>query len=166
MAFQVSYILFSPPSNEPMALLKLLHLLAALIWVGGMFFAYVVLRPAAVQVLEPPQRLSLWNGVFLRFFKWVWSAIVVLLVTGFYLIYLYGGMAHAPRYVHIMLLLGLAMMAIFTYVFFACYAPLSQYVAQQRWDDAGKMLGRIRKLVAVNLTLGLTTIAVVALGRV
>jgi len=147
-----------------MALFKLVHLLATLIWVGGMFFAYVVLRPSAVEVLDPPQRLSLWNAVFIRFFNWVWAAVVVLLVSGFYLIYLYGGMAHVPRYVHIMLLLGLVMMAIFGYVFFACYVPLSLHVAKQRWKEAGEMLGKIRKLVAVNLTLGLLTVGVVVIG--
>lgn len=143
---------------------KLLHLLAALIWVGGMFFAYLVLRPAAVDVLEPPQRLRLWDAVFNRFFNWVWSAIGVLLVTGLYMIYLYGGMAHVPRHVHIMLASGLAMMAIYGYVFFACYVPLSLHVGKQRWKEAAEMLGRIRKLVAVNLTLGLLTFCAVVIG--
>ncbi|PIU17095.1 MAG: hypothetical protein COT19_02630, partial [Gallionellales bacterium CG08_land_8_20_14_0_20_59_87] len=50
---------------------KLIHLLAVLVWVGGMFLAYVVLRPAAVEVLQPPQRLQLWDSVFRRFFNWV-----------------------------------------------------------------------------------------------
>ncbi len=147
-----------------MTLFKLLHLLAALIWVGGMFFAYVVLRPAAVDTLEPPQRLRLWDAVFRRFFNWVWGAIGVLLVTGLYMIYLYGGMAHVPRHVHIMLASGLAMMAIYGYVFFACYVPLSLHVGKQRWKEAGEILGRIRKLVAVNLTLGLLTFCAVVVG--
>lgn len=54
-----------------MLIYKLIHLLAAIVWVGGMFFAYMVLRPAAVEVLEPPARLRLWNVVFRRFFPWV-----------------------------------------------------------------------------------------------
>ena len=56
-----------------MTLFKLIHHLAALIWVGGMFFAYVALRPAAMEVLDPPQRLRLWDAVFRRFFQWVWG---------------------------------------------------------------------------------------------
>ncbi len=148
-----------------MALFKLIHLLSTVIWVGGMFFAFVVLRPATVEVLEPPQRLRLWHAVFRRFFVWVWTAVVALLLSGFYLIHSYGGMAYAPRYVHIMLLLGLVMMAIFAYVFFACYRSLGQHVAGQRWQEAGGLLAKIRKLIAVNLTLGLLTIAVVEFGR-
>ena len=147
-----------------MTLFKLIHLLAVLIWVGGMFFAHLVLRPAAVETLEPPQRLKLLDAVFRRFFNWVWGAAGAILVTGFYLIYLDGGIAHAARHVHIMLASGLAMMAIFGYVFFACYVPFSLHVAKQRWKEAGEILGRIRKLVALNLVLGLLTVSVVAIG--
>lgn len=147
-----------------MALFKLIHLLAVLIWVGGMFFAYVVLRPAAVEVLEPPQRLRLWDAVFLRFFRWVWGTVGVLLVSGFCMIFLYGGFSNAPVHVLAMLAMGLVMMAIYAYVFFACYAPLNLHVGKQQWKEAGEMLGKIRKLIAVNLALGLLTVCVAVIG--
>jgi len=147
-----------------MTFFKFIHLLAALIWVGGMFFAYVVLRPAAVEILNPPERLSLWRSVFRRFFIWVWIAIVVLLVSGLYMIYLYGGMQAVPPFIHAMLALGLLMIVIYSYVFFACYSKLSLLVSEERWKEAGDVLGRIRKLVLLNLLLGLITIAVAKLG--
>ncbi|MGA7595630.1 MAG: CopD family protein [Gallionella sp.] len=147
-----------------MTLFKLIHLLAVLIWVGGMFFAYVVLRPAAVEVLEPPQRLRLWNTVFRRFFVWVWGAVAALLVSGLYLVDLLGGMAHVGMHIHIMLTIGLVMMAIFGYVFFSCYVPFSLNVSKQRWKEAGDLLGKIRKLIAVNLALGVLTVCVAVLG--
>ncbi len=147
-----------------MMLIKLIHLLSVLIWVGGMFFAYMVLRPAAVEILEPPQRLRLWDSVFRRFFNWVWFAIGVLLISGFYLIYLYGGMAYVAYHVHAMLALGLLMMVIYGYVFFACYKPFSLHVSNQGWKAAGELLGKIRKLVAVNLALGLLTVSVAMIG--
>jgi len=147
-----------------MSLLKMIHFLSALIWVGGMFFAYVVLRPAVVEVLEPPQRLRLWDNVFRRFFVWVWTAIAILLASGFFMIYLYGGFAYAPKHVHTMLALGVVMVAIYTYVYFGCYKPLSRLVASQNWQEAGGMLGRIRKLIAVNLALGILTICLAVLG--
>lgn len=147
-----------------MTLFKLVHLLAVLIWVGGMFFAYVVLRPAAVDVLQPPERLRLWNNVFRRFFNWVWGAVAAILASGLYMIYLYGGMSGVPRFVHVMLLLGLVMMGIYGYVFFACYVPLSLHVAKERWKEAGEILGKIRKLVGVNVILGLLTVCVAVIG--
>lgn len=147
-----------------MTFFKLIHLFAVLIWVGGMFFAYVVLRPAAVEILQPPERLRLWDSVFRRFFNWVWGAIGAILLTGLYMIYQFGGIVHVPHYVQLMLLLGLLMAGIYGYVFFACYVPLSLHVANERWKEAGGMLGRIRQLVAINLTLGLITIVVVKIG--
>ena len=147
-----------------MVLFKLIHLLAALIWVGGMFFAYVALRPAAAEVLEPPQRLSLWDAVFRRFFSWVWGAVSILMVSGLYMVYLYGGLAHVARHIHIMLVIGLTMMVIYGYVYFACYVPFSLHVAKQRWKEAGEILAKIRKLIAVNLSLGLLTVCVAVIG--
>jgi uncharacterized membrane protein len=147
-----------------MTFLKLLHLLGVVVWVGGMFFAYVVLRPAAAGVLQPPERLRLWNDVFRRFFNWVWPAIGLILLSGLYLIYQYGGMAHVGHYVHVMLLLGLVMIGIYVYVFFGCYVPFSLHVERQQWKEAGALLGRIRQLVAVNLSLGVLTLATARLG--
>lgn len=147
-----------------MTFFKLIHLFAVLIWVGGMFFAYAVLRPSVVEALQPPERMKLWNAVLRRFFNWVWVAIGVILITGFYLVYQYGGIAHVLRHVHIMLASGLAMMVIYGYVFFACYVPFTLHVTRQRWKEAEEQLDRIRKLVALNLALGLLTILVVEIG--
>lgn len=144
---------------------KFVHVLSVVIWIGGMFFAYMVLRPTAVEVLQAPERLKLWNGVFRRFFNWVWSAIGALLLTGLYMIYLYGGLPHVPHYIHSMLALGLVMVGVYVYVFFGCYVPLSLHVAKERWKEAGDVLGTVRRLVGFNLMLGLLTIGVVMLGR-
>jgi len=149
-----------------MPVFKLIHLLAVLVWVGGMFFAYVVLRPAAVETLDPPQRLRMWDSVFRRFFPWVWGSVGVLLASGLYMVYLYGGFAHVTLQVHIMLVVGLAMMLIFAHVFFALYARLKLNVANQHWKEAGEQLGRIRKLIAMNLVLGILIVCVVMIGAI
>jgi len=148
-----------------MSLMKLIHLLAIVVWVGGMFFAYVVLRTSAAEILQPPERLRLWDKVFSKFFNWVWLAVFLILVSGFYMIYLFGGFSSLPLYINLMLLLGIVMMMIYVYVFFKCYAPFNRFVANQEWPTAGAMLGTIRKLVGLNLTIGLLTIAVAIIGR-
>ena len=138
-----------------------LHLLAAVIWVGGMFFAYLALRPVAGHLLEPPLRLQLWAKVFDKFFPWVWAAIVLLLTSGFWIFFaVYGGMDMVGLHVHLMLLLGLVMMAIFLHIYFAPYRRLNQAVARQDWTAGGAKLNQIRKLIAVNLVLGLIVIVV------
>lgn len=148
-----------------MAVTKLLHVLGVVVWVGGMFFAYLALRPVAAQQLEPPQRLNLWQGVLQRFFFWVWLAVALILGSGSYMMWQLGGMS-APLYVYTMLVLGLIMMLIFAHVYFAPFRRLQRSIAVQDWTTAGAALNRIRIMIAANLTLGFITIAVAAFGRI
>jgi len=142
-----------------------LHILAAVVWVGGMFFAYLVLRPVAGSQLEPAARLPLWTAVFGRFFPWIWLAIVLLLASGFWMISaVLGGMAHAGTQVHLMMALGIVMMLIFLHVYFAPYRRLKQAVGRRDWPEGARQLGRIRILIGVNLVLGLLTVCVAAAG--
>ncbi|MHB0974130.1 MAG: CopD family protein [Thiobacillus sp.] len=147
-----------------MNLTLFLHVLSVVVWVGGMFFAYMALRPVAASVLEPPQRLTLWAGVFGEFFPWVWGAVVLILGSGLYMLMRLGGAA-APHYTLTMLVLGIVMMLIFAHVFFAPYKKLKRAVGEQDWKAGGAALGQIRKLIGINLSLGLLTIAVVFIGR-
>lgn len=145
-----------------------LHLLAAVIWVGGMFFAYMILRPTAASQLPPEQRLPLWSQVFSLFFIWVWLAIITLLITGFWMIHMLGGMGGVDGvgvHVHIMLLIGVFMMLIFMHVFFNPFKKLKWAVAEHDWITGRNNLTQIRKLVLLNLILGLITIIIGASGR-
>jgi len=143
-----------------------LHVLSVVVWVGGMFFAYVVLRPEAASQLEPPERLALWAGVLRRFFPWVFACIGLILVTGFWIIVsVYGGFAALGLHIHLMLGIGIVMMLIFLHVFFAPFKRLKQAVAVADWPAGGRHLAQIRVLVGINLLLGVVTIAIGAGGR-
>ena len=144
-------------------LLLFVHLISVVIWVGGMFFAYVCLRPVAAAQLEPPQRLALWAAVFGRFFPWVWLAVALILVSGLGRIGM-TGWAGAPHHWHIMLLIGLIMILIYAYIYIAPYVRLREGVAACDWPRAGAALNQIRKLVGINLAFGLINIAVGKLG--
>jgi uncharacterized membrane protein len=148
-----------------MALLIALHVLAAVIWVGGMFFAYMVLRPSAGP-LEPPTRLALWQRVFGRFFPWVWLCIGALLASGYAMLFLhFGGFAGAGLHIHVMQATGIAMMLLFLHLYFAPWRKFERAAGAGAWQDAAAQLGQIRRIVAVNLVLGLLTVAVGASGR-
>jgi uncharacterized membrane protein len=147
-----------------MSFLIALHGLLATLWVGGMFFAYVVLRPAA-QTLEASTRLPLWSRTFSRFFPWVWAAVIILPASGYFLIErLYGCFAHLPLYVNIMQGLGILMILMYFHVFFAPYRRLRQDVETGDFIKAGQALGQIRQLVGINMVLGLITIFVALAG--
>lgn len=148
----------------PYAPLYALHLLAAVIWVGGMFFAWMILRPVAVQALEAPARLRLWLGVFEKFFVWVWVAVVTLPLSGFAMLHLsHGGLDGAPRYVQIMIGLYLVMLALFLRIQALRLPELRRAVASENWPAGGEVLGKIRKLVGSNLLIGLSLMALVAM---
>jgi len=139
-------------------LAKSLHILAAVIWVGGMFFAYMALRPAAASLLEPPQRLSLWDAVFSRFFFWVWISIATILLSGYYMIFShFGGFAGSGMHIHLMHGMGLVMVMIFMHVYFAPYKRLKKLVAENNFAEAAKNLNTIRIMVAINTVIGLLT---------
>lgn len=142
-----------------------LHILAAVVWVGGMFFAYLALRPAAAR-LEPPLRLPLWVATFERFFPWVWAAVIVLPVTGYWLIlFVFEGFGNAGMHVHVMQATGWIMILVFLHLYFAPFARLKRALAAGDWSRAAKQLGQIRRLVGLNLVLGLLTVIVATGGR-
>lgn len=148
------------------ALALVLHLAAAVVWVGGMVFAYVMLRPAAGALLEPPLRQRLWVAVLGRFFAWVWAAIVLLLATGFWmLLALFGGFGGAGWHVHLMLALGVLMMLLFAHVYFAPFRRLRRAVDAGDAAAGGKALDQIRRIVAANTLLGTMVVIIAAAGR-
>jgi len=143
-----------------------LHVLSVTLWVGGMFFAYMVLRPVAATQLEPPARLTLWSNIFKRFFPWVWISIGLILLTGFWMISsVFGGFASLPIYIKLMMYMGFGMMFIFLHVFFAPYRRLKQAVESQDWPTGGKKLAQIRILIGINVILGLCTIGMAMGGK-
>lgn len=143
-----------------------LHLLSAVVWVGGMFFAYMFLRPVAAMQLEPPARLQLWVGVFKKFFPFVWLALLFLPLTGYMMIFdIWGSMGNTPLYVHIMNGLGIVMILIYMHVYFAPFKRLKEAVIKQDWPEGGRNLNFIRKMVGINTMIGLIVIIVASAGR-
>lgn len=143
----------------------ILHSLAAVLWVGGMFFALIVLRPATGP-LEPGPRLALWSRVLDRFFSWVFGAIVVLLATGYGMIFwVFAGFQGVGLHVDIMQGLGIVMILAFFHLYFAPWQRFRAAVEKEDYVAAARQLGQIRAIVTLNLILGVVTVAVGASGR-
>jgi uncharacterized membrane protein len=145
------------------AILVFLHVVAAAVWVGGMFFAHFCLRPAAFELLPPPQRVPLMVGALGRFFRWVTGAIVLLWATGMWRFAQVG--ADAPAGWHAMAAIAAAMTLIFGVIVLVIFPNVRAASVAQRFPDAAAGLGRIRTLVGVNLALGIATIAVATMYR-
>jgi uncharacterized membrane protein len=147
------------------AVALIVHILAAIVWVGGMFFAHQVLRPAAA-MLEPGPRLILWSRVLGRFFAWVIAAIILLLLSGYTLVFgVFGGFRAIGLYIHLMQGLGILMMLLFLHLYFAPWRRFRMAVARQDWTEGGRQLGQIRTIVTINLVLGIVVAAIGGSGR-
>jgi uncharacterized membrane protein len=139
--------------------LKAMHLLCAVVWVGGMFFAYVVLRPS-LAAIEAPQRMLLHTRVFKTFFLIIWHAMPVIILSGFAMLALHWDMAAAPWQINAMMGLGLLMAAVFLAIFLGPYRQFRRTTDRNRMATS---LDSIRKLIGVNLVLGLVTVVVAGL---
>jgi uncharacterized membrane protein len=143
-----------------------LHLLAAVVWVGGMFFAYMAMRPAVGATIAPEHRPALWSRTLSRFFRWVWAAVITLLLTGYWMVFMhFGGMQGAGLYIHVMQGLGIVMMLLFLHVYFAPFRGLKQAVAGGDKEEGLRRIGQIRFFVGLNLILGLCVLVVASAGR-
>jgi uncharacterized membrane protein len=141
------------------ACVKALHLLCAVLWVGGMFFAYVILRPS-MAAIEAPQRMLLHTRVFKSFFLVIWHTMPLILLTGGAMLAMRWDMATAPWQIQAMMSLGLLMAAIFLALFFGPYRQFRRTIDRTRMASS---LNTIRKLIGVNLVLGLVTVIIAGL---
>ncbi|MCY7387652.1 MAG: CopD family protein [Burkholderiales bacterium] len=146
------------------SLLLLFHLLAVVVWVGGMAFTLFCLRPAAIALLPPPLRIPLMHAALGHFFKIVVMAIALLLATGVAMILMVGA-KNMPVAWMWMVGLGAVMMSIFFYLRAAAFSRLGKCVEAQDWPVAARQLEQIRLGVMLNLAIGLAIIAVMKLGR-
>jgi len=147
-----------------MQVARWLHLLGVVLWIGGMFFAYFALRPAAA-ALPPPQRLPLLADALRRFFGWVGIAIVAIVASGAWLVVRMGGSTAVGGGVQVMAALGIVMTLVFAYVVLSPYAALRRAVAAGNWPAGGAAMATIRRLVGVNLALGVLTLSIAVLSR-
>ena len=152
------------------ASLKAVHLLATIVWIGGMFFMLHCLRPAAA-LLEPPLRLTLLHATMRRFFVAVLAAIVVIAVSGAAMIAMAWAAArranlmfNMPLDWYTMIGVFVAMVVVFVHVRWVLFPRLGAAVQAQRWAEGAAAAGAIRWEVMINLVLGIFVVAAVRLG--
>jgi uncharacterized membrane protein len=152
------------------AVLKSIHLLGIVVWVGGMFFVLACLRPAAA-ALEPGVRVALMRDALGRFLQIVMVAAGLVLLSGVWMIATASRVSidagigfNMPIDWLVMVTLGVVMIAIYGYIRFAVFRQLGRAAAAREWPAAGAALGRIRVLVIVNIVLAVIIIVVTRLG--
>jgi uncharacterized membrane protein len=157
------------------AVMLFLHVLAVVVWVGGMFLMHFAVRPVAVAQLPPAQRLPLLGDILGRFFGWVTLAVLVVLATGVAMIVGIGaaagtgafgeGLRLAHPSVHLMFAIGLVMSLVFVFIRLGPFVRMRAAIGALQLPDAAGHLDLIRRLVATNLVLGIVTIGLATVGR-
>jgi uncharacterized membrane protein len=144
-----------------------LHLLAAVLWIGGMFFALLIVRPLCIKLLEAgPARMNLMLSIQGRFLKWIGLFVLVLQGTGYWMIMkALGGFSGLGWHVNLMLLLGNTMTLLFLYAYFVQYPKAVALAKSGKGSETAAQMERIRKGTVLNLTLGIILIFSGSLGR-
>ena len=130
-------------------------MLSAVVWVGGMAFALLVLRPALPVSIPPQSNGAACPGVPALLPDDL-ARDAALLLTGYWMLFGLGGFVAANWDVHMMHLLGLAMAAVFVAIWFG---PYQRFRAGQ-----GRAMSVIRPMIFANMLLGLATVVIAALG--
>ena len=142
-----------------------LHAVAATLWIGGIFFAFMALRPAAQEILQPRERLHLWQVAYRKFFRLVWLLITILIATGYYqLFFRFGGFVNSQPYLHLMHTIRLIMIVAFCYLYFSLYGKLCRLIDTEDISAASDTLKKMRPVMATNLFLGIVVTVVGVCG--
>jgi uncharacterized membrane protein len=151
---------------------KLLHLMAGIVWMGGMTLMLFALRPAAMASMEAQPRAVLMGQVWQRFYVWVLVSVVVLFGTGTHLYTstfraarLATGSGSVPLGWNVMLVLGITMMLVFGHIFFAGFKKYKRAIAAGQWPLAAKAGDLIHKMTLLDFALGWLAIISVRLLR-
>lgn len=142
-----------------------IHLLCAAFWVGGMATMHFAVRPSAVATLEPPLRLRMMAATLRRFFVGVDASVTLLFVTGVTMILATGGFRGLHWRIEAMMSIAIVMAAIYVYIRASVFRALRRAVEESAWPVAAARLNTVRKLVTLNLALGVVVFAVATVGR-
>lgn len=153
------------------ALLRTVHLLSVIAWIGGMFFVLACLRPALAALDAPPARVALMHAALRRFFAVVLAAAAIVLISGVAMIADAAGASaragvafNMPIDWHLMAAFGSVMILIFGFIRARLFPRLERAVQAKDWPAGGAALASIRTWVIVNLCLGIAIVVITRFG--
>jgi uncharacterized membrane protein len=152
-----------------------LHLLATVVWIGGMAFNVWVLRPSLTSV-DPSRRIKLGSAVLNRFIYLAWACIATLISTGIFIARPRGGAIYGfvMTAKHMTVLAMVLIVAVISFVLFPkSRAFVSKINAETRETpslsstepppELRKVQGQMVLLVKLNLTLGVLVLLFTAI---
>lgn len=145
-------------------LLRAIHILSMVLWIGGMMFVQWFLRPALLH-LAAPARVMLLQEVLLRFFRAVIVASLAMLISGAWMLsnmLLRFRRADLPFEMPIswwvMTIAGTFMVGVFFHIRLNLFVSLRAALQFNDPERTASALSKIRIWVSINLVLGLLII--------
>lgn len=134
-------------------LLLWIHIIAVLIWIGGMLYTLFILRPS-LSVIEEKKGIFM-KSIMDKFFPLVWISIATLILTEGYKAHYF---ISSPLFI-LKLILYVVMVINFSYIYFGLYKKLSSAKNKQ------EIMTKITTLIKVNFTFGIIIILLIEFVR-
>ena len=142
-------------------ILGFLHLLATVIWIGGMGFNIFVLRPY-LGLVAPQQRLKLVRAVLQRFIYIAWLCIAILFLTGIFIANPSNNLYWLVLITkHGVVIVMVIIVGIISLILFPKLKALPTETGKN--EEAVNILGKIVLLVKLNLALGFVVLFLTAI---
>ena len=146
-----------------MSVVAAIHVLAATIVAGGLFFACIIMRPAAGSV-DPGVRLPLWRRTFQRFFLWYAGAILAMNATG-YLLAIGSGTTPTLE-LHLKHAFGWILLLLVTYIYVVPFRRMEIAMGQGERPRAAQHLRHAHRILYLALAFALLAMAFGAEGNI
>jgi uncharacterized membrane protein len=142
-----------------------LHILAIVVWLGGLFCMSVMVSPAG-RDLDATAIAFHWQRVLARFFTWAWIALLLIVATGIALVQVrFGGFSNMPALHRANTAIGVPAIALFAYVFLVPWRRYCRSIAKSEWSAAERLLGHVRIVLAIILVLGVVASVISIVDR-
>jgi uncharacterized membrane protein len=142
-----------------------LHILATIVWLGGLFLLCVVFPPST-RNLDSKTALSLWHKILSLFFVWAWISMALILATGIAIVFLkFGGFSGIPTIHRWNMAIGIPAIVLYCYLYFVPWQRSRCAMSRQDWGAAERDITQARIIMAIILTLGLVASVVSAVAR-
>lgn len=142
-----------------------IHVIAVIVWLGGLFLLAVMLGPTAREV-DSAASASLWHRLLSRFFVWGSISLAIAVASGIAIVQLrFDGFSGIPAVHRWNMIVGLPAIALFSYAQIGPWRACRRAIAEGDWIAVEHSGSRIRTLFGIVVTLGLVASAASAAGR-
>jgi uncharacterized membrane protein len=145
------------------AIAHAVHQIGVLIWIGSLFFVRLVLLPATAATRAPMDRMSFRLAAYRRMFRWGWVSMLLVWGSGLWSLRA-PELTKLPLHVEIMAAIAGVMVLLHLVGFLVLYLNMEIAVQEERLIGAAKNNFWMRKLIWVNLILGLAAALLGASG--